>query len=211
MIGNTLKRYQPDFRYLCDDAETEGLNLFFSRPWEIAWLIADSKMIYEEEVHYPCFPDLKVSAQAALITGFNFADYKAKSEDPVKVLNRWEERIYDKSLGVLRQNGFYDGYIHATLRRLCGKDPRPDWSWYSRYWDTNCLSKAYRKEIKPDLSNMEIWHWKIQSIHEKLKTKLGVMCAEFKIPFDERESHKASYDIRKTRELFEVAKWQIEI
>lgn len=208
MIGSTLKRYQPDRRYAVLDAETEGLSLFYSRPWQWAWIIADAKQVYEREEHYVWWPDLKVSQQAAIITRFNYAVYKERAEDPHKILARLEERLYDTSLDIVGQNFIYDGYIHKTLRRLCGKEP--DYSWMDRMYDTNCLSKAYRKGWQPDVANMRVWNWKMQSVHEKLKTRLGVMCEEFGIPFDPYRAHEALYDVEKTRELYEKLKWCIE-
>lgn len=208
MLGMQLKRYQPDRRYWVADFETEGLNIFASRPWQVAWLVADAKNVYEREEHYIWFKDIRVSAQAALITRFNPAVYKDRAEDPHKILTRLEDRLYDTSLDVVGQNFFYDGYIHKTLRRLCGK--APDWSWMARMYDTNCLSKAYRKGWQPDVSNFLAWQFKMQSVHEKLKTRLGVMCVELGIPFDERRAHEAMYDVEKTRELFEALKWKVE-
>ncbi len=208
MIGSTLKRYQPDRRYWCGDKETEGLNLFASRPWQVAWLVADAKNVYEREEHYIWWPDLKVSQQAALITRFNPAVYKERAEDPRKILDRMEERLYDPSLDIVGQNFFYDGYIHKTLRRLCGLPP--DYSWMTRMYDTNCLSKAYRKGLTPDLNNFLAWQWRAQSIHEKLKTRLETMCGEFGIPFDPYRAHEALYDVDMTRLLYEKLKWVVE-
>lgn len=209
MIGTELKRYQPNRRYFVSDDETEGLNLFASRPWQIAGLVADAKQVYETVEKYIWWKDLKVSAQAAAITRFDYQRYKERAEDPAKVLAWLEERLYDTSLDVVGQNFFYDGYIHKTLRRLLGK--KPDWSWMTRMVDTNCISKAYRKGIKPDRENFLAWQWKMQSIRDKtLKTRLETMCNEFKIPFDGRMAHDAVYDITKTRELYEKQKWAVE-
>ena len=209
MIGNELKRYQPDSRYIVPDKETEGLNLFASRPWQIAWVIADAKQVYEKEEHYLWWPDLRVSQQAAIITRFNYQLYKERAQDPKKVLARYEERLYDPSIkNIVGQNFFYDGYIYNVLRRLCGLPP--DWSWMPRMIDTNCLSKAYRKGIQPDRANFLAWQWKMQSIHEKLKTRLETMCGELGIPFDPHMAHDAIYDVTKTRELYEKLKWSVE-
>lgn len=208
MIGSNLKRFQPDRRYFVSDDETTGLNLFASLPWQIAGLVADAKQVYEREEHYIWWPDLKVSAQAAAITRFNYAVYKDRAEDPAKVLAWLEERLYDTSVDVVGQNFFYDGYIHKTLRHLLGL--KPDWSWMVRMYDTNCLSKAYRMGVKPDLTNFLAWQWKMQSHHAKLKTRLETMCGEFQIPFDPTRAHDALYDIEKTRDLYEKLKWAVE-
>lgn len=209
MIGTNLKRFQPERRAMFDDSESEGLNLFFSRPWQVAWIIADAKTIHETFEADIWIADLKISAGAAAVTGFNFQAYKDRAQPADKILAKWEERIYDPSMDIVRQNGIFDGYMHNNLRRMLGK--KPDWSWMKRHIDTNALSKAYRLGLKPDLTNFEAWIWKAQSIHQKnLKTRLEVMCGEFKIPFDPREAHKAIYDCRKTRELYEALKFVVE-
>lgn len=208
MIGTNLKRFLPDKRYVVSDFESEGLSLYFSRPWQLAWLIADSKRVYEERDYYIWFADLKVSPQAALITGFNYAEYKERARPPLEVLNLYEERLYDTSLDVIGQNFFYDGYIHNTLRRVCGKPP--DWSWMKRMIDTNAISKALRKGWIPDIEKFLAWQWKTTSCHERLKTKLGTMCQEFGIEYSDIYAHDALYDVQKTRELYEALKWKME-
>lgn len=210
MIGSTLKRYQPDRRALFADKETEGLNLFASRPWEIAWLIADAKNVYEREQHFLWFKDLKVSQQAAQITRFNYALYKERAEDPRKVLDRYEERLFDTSLDVVGQNFFYDGDVHKTLRRVCGL-PYEGYSWLPRLIDTNCLSKAYRMGVQPDLANFLVWQFKMKNTKIKAKTSLGAMCEELGIPFDHYQAHEGLYDIDKTRDLYEKLKWKVEV
>lgn len=208
MIGSTLKRYQPDRRYTVQDAETTGLNLFESRPWQWAWLIADAKQVYEQQDRYIWWKDLYVSPTVAALTGFNPIEYKARAEEPRVVLDAIEERLYDPSLDVVGHNFFYDGYIHNTLRRLCGK--KPDWSWMTRMIDTNALSKALRKGWTPDLANFLAWQWKTTSCHERLKTKMGQMCVELGVEFDPELAHRAGYDVAKNRELYEKLKWAIE-
>lgn len=209
MIGSHLRRFQPERRYLVPDKETEGLSLFYSRPWDISWLIADANKVYEREQHYLWFPDLKVSQQAAQITRFDYVLYKDRAEDPRKVLDRYEERLFDTSLDVVGQNFFYDGYIHKTLRRVCGL-PFIDYPWLPRLLDTNCLSKAYRMSIKPDLVNFVAWQFKMKNTRIKAKTNLGAMCAEFGIPFDPHQGHNSLYDIDRTRDLFEALKWKVD-
>lgn len=208
VIGSELKRYQPEKRAFVSDYESEGLNLYASRPWQVAWLIADAKNVYEREEHYIWFKDLKVSAQAAFITRFDYQRYKDRAEDPHKILARFDERLYDTSLDIIGQNFFFDGYIHNTLRRICGK--QPDYSWMTRMYDTNCLSKAYRLGIQPDRTSFLSWQFKMQSIHSKLKTRLQTMCVEMGIAFDANRAHEALYDVDMTRLLYEALKWKVE-
>lgn len=211
MIGTTLRRYQPERRYIVGDKETEGVNLFYSRPWQIAYIIADSKTIHESVAEYIWWPDLDVSKEAAAKTNFNYVVYKEQAQPPQKVHDRFAERLHDPSIAdVVGHNFFFDGYMFNTLRRCIGLPP--DWSWLPKLCDTDALSRGYRKGLQPDMSNFVAWQYKMQSIRDsKLKTKLGQMCGEFGIEFSESEAHRADYDVSKTRLLFEQLKWKMEI
>ena len=44
-MKETLLRFNKNQRYVVFDTETEGLNLVTSRPWQIAWLVAQGDKI----------------------------------------------------------------------------------------------------------------------------------------------------------------------
>ncbi len=117
--------------------------------------------------------------------------------------------MFDTSLDIVGQNFFYDGDIHKILRRVCGLPFEP-YSWLPRLIDTNCLSKAYRMGIQPDMVNFLAWQFKMKSVRLKLKTRLETMCGEFGIPFDPYQAHSSLYDIDRTRDLYEALKWKLE-
>lgn len=209
MLGSTLKRYQPDRKYICADFETEGLNLFYSRPWQLAYVICDSKNIVESRTEYIFWPDLNISREAMIKTRFNQAEYKANARPPQDVLAELESKLYDQSLDVVGHNFFFDGYIHNTMRRIMGKTP--DWSWMNRLVDTLALSRGFRLGIQPDLNNFLSWQYKMISIRNgKLKTRLGQICQDLNIDFNENEAHRADYDVSKNRQLYEALKWKME-
>ena len=210
MIGTTLRRYQPERRYIVPDKESEGLNLFFSRPWQLAYIIADSKTIYESVMEYIWWPDLDVSKEAAAKTNFNYTVYKEQAQPPEKMLARYEERMHDPSIkDIVGHNFFFDGYMHNVLRRCVGK--APDWSWRDKLCDTDALSRGYRMGLQPDMTHFLGWQYKMQSVrNSKLKTKLGQMCTEMGVEFNEADAHRADYDVVKTRGLFEKLKWCME-
>jgi len=210
MIGMDLLRYKPDQKYIVPDKETEGVNLFYSRPWEIAYLIADANRIYERVTEYIWWDDLKVSDGAARITGFDFKTYKEQAKPAAEVLARYEERLFDPSMLVVGQNFYFDAYMHKTWRRALGMPE--DFSWMDRMFDTHCLFKAMKKGWAPDRTNYRAWQYRVQNWREKgLKSNLGLICREFGIEYDERDAHKALYDIEKTREVWEQIKWKVEV
>lgn len=210
MIGTNLLRYRPDQRFMVADKESEGLHLQRHRPWEVAYLICDAKQVYERVVERIWWPDLAITAEAARITRFNYADYKATAKPADEVLARYEERLYDPSIIPVGHNFYFDGYMHNNWRRGVGK--REDWSWLARMVDTHCLFKAMKKGWKPDLSDYESWQWRAQNWREKgLKSNLGFVCRELGLDYDETQAHGALYDIERTREVLFKEIWSVEV
>lgn len=210
MIGSELKRYAPNQRYMPADKETEGLNLHFDRPWEVAYMVCDANNVYERVVEYIWWPDLHVSAGAAAITRFNYAEYKEKALPAAEVLARYEERLFDPSTLIIGHNFYFDAYMHRSWRRGVGKEP--DWSWMDRMIDTHCLFKAMKKGWKPDLTDYRAWQYRVQNWREKgLKSNMGYVCRELGIEYDEHQAHGALYDIDKTRQVWENLKWKVEV
>lgn len=210
MIGSDLLRYQKAKPYMVGDKETEGVNLFFSRPWEVAYLIADSHGVKQSFTRYIWWPDLNISQGAAIVTNFHYAEYKEKAEPADKVLKEYEEILFDPSIDIIGHNFYFDAYMHASWRRALGMNP--DYSWMSRMYDTHCLFKAYKKGWTPDRQNYQSWQYKVQNwVENGLKSNLGFVCREFQIDYDSKLAHRALYDVEKTREVWEQIKWKIEV
>lgn len=212
MIGASLLRYHPDQRYLVGDKETEGVNLFFSRPWEVAYMVANANGIMERRTEMIWWPDLNVSKGAAIVTRFDYNEYKEKAQPADQVLARYEEYLFDPSTLIVGHNFYFDAYMHGTWRRALGK--REDYSWMDRMYDTHCLFKALKKGWIPDRENHRMWQYKCQNWVEKgLKSNLALVCRDpsFRIDYNHLEAHRALYDVEKTREVFEKIKWMIEI
>ena len=75
MTNNNL-RFNKDQRYVIFDTETEGLNLIKSRPWQVAWIIAQGDKIISRNDRFIHWPNLNVSEGAAKVTGFSMKEYK---------------------------------------------------------------------------------------------------------------------------------------
>ena len=81
-MTDTLLRFNRNQRYVVFDTETEGLNLIKSRPWQVAWLIAEGDKIISRTDRFIHWPNLNVSEGAARVTGFSKKEYEKNSRGP---------------------------------------------------------------------------------------------------------------------------------
>lgn len=203
MIGNDLLRYNLNGKkFLVMDFETESLNLFFARPWQLSWIICEGRNIVSEHDHFLKWPNLSVSKEAAEKTKFSQAKIDEKGESPASVLAKFDRFLYDEQYFIVGTNilGF-DAYIHNSLRRLCGF--KPDYSWINRLYDVNCLAKAWKLSLRihnDDLLNQQyqLYHF----VQRGLKTNLSQLCKDFEIDFDPERMHDGLYDVFKTKDVF---------
>ncbi len=216
-----------DQKYITFDTETEGLNLHNSRPWQLAWNRAKGNKSLNAENRFLYWSDLKVSRDAARITGFDIDFYENigrdnhkykifgkefKAENPEVVLNDFEKELYDPKNIIVGQNLLgYDVYIIATLQRICGK--KQDFSYLSRIYDTRPLGMAYREGLtKPKNCDMLSWQYKILN-DASLKAKVSQL-AQLKflgIEFDETKLHDALYDNEMCFQIFQAHKKNLSL
>ncbi len=212
MIGEDLLRYNKKQRYFLEDYETEGLNLYFSRPWQTAWMIFSlEEGIIEESDNYPWWPDLNVTAGAAIITKFNYNDYKAKAKDPKEILKIHDERLYDPSMIVIQHNGLrFDTHVHCTYRRLMGQ--KRDLSFMNRYIDTSQLIRGDKLGYKPDRNNFLSWMYKVSNVRKTgLKSNGKSVGEELGIEHDYDNLHDAICDNRLIHKIFLKYIWKVEL
>lgn len=220
MVGNTLLRYATDQKWLIWDIESNGLNLYGSLPWELSYAICSLKNgIESTHTHMIRWPQFRITEMLSYKTHFDKARYEAEAKPPEVVWEEFGSKLYSPEYRSLGHNllGF-DVYMIAVWRRLMGLTPDHSWIGGGARWpliDTAALAKAYKKRWTPDSSSPDAllsWMYKCESFNEKgLKTKLGVMCDEFKIEYDEAAAHSSLYDIQRNwlvaKELF----WKVEV
>jgi DNA polymerase III epsilon subunit-like protein len=209
---NNLLRYKKNQKYLVFDYETEGLNLHFSRPFQLSFIVGDINDNFKEYDYYIDIPDLKVSDEAAKVTRFSWEKYNRLKQDKELVLNEFEKYLYDEEYLIVGHNilGF-DVYLHNTHRRLCGR--QTDYSYLDRLIDTNCIAKSIKMSIGFDEDMPRIQKmYKLQSIvNRKIRTRLEALLKENNIDFDKDKLHDSLYDIQKNFDLFRKQLWQTEI
>lgn len=201
-LGQELLRFKPNQKYLIFDLETEGLNLGFSRPYQIAYITFTLDDILKVKEDAILWSDLKMSPGAAAVTKFDKKAYLKRARDAKEVLAEFEELLFNPEYIICGHNILgYDVMIHQVWRRQIGLPT--DYSYLARCIDTNILCKVYKKGLKIDRSNLLAFQMRLDSLIEKgLKTKLSIMAEEFKINFDETQLHDALYDVTLNIEIF---------
>lgn len=216
-VGSNLLRYQKDQLFVCPDVETTGLNLIHTLPFQIGYATFTLEKNLTKESRYIWWPELRMSADAARITRFDYNFYKERAEDPKKVLEEFEDILYSESYKCVSQNWLgYDSMIINSWRRALGLKPRYDYLYQPfKVYDTLCLSRAIKKGLKPDTSSSNAflaWQYKMQSIHQKgLKCSLGAMGKELGVEFNEGGLHEALTDVLLNVEVFRKQVWQMEL
>lgn len=213
MIGSELLRSSFEERYYCCvDTETESLNLFYARPWELYFQINHGSKVIEKHLYYIKWPNLKVSEGAARITGFNPRKIEELGKDPAEILGIFDKYLYDEKYLIIGANIVgYDAMIHNLWRNNVGKST--DYSWLGRLYDTNILAKMYRLQLnKPKDCSLLDWNFKLNRLVKKgMKTGLDAMATALEIPINANLRHTAEYDSNLTFEIFKRLVWKLEI
>ena len=190
-------------KLICVDYETEGLNLCYTRPWELAMDVYDKGKKLESKHAYIKWPNLNVSRGAAAATGFDPNKVEILGKDPKLICDKFFTYLYDESYTIIGHNILgYDAYIVNVCRRELGYPE--DYSFIRRMIDTHALSKAYKLKLRPDESeDFTAWQYRVMDLKAKgVKTNLAAMCQEFGIEFDKTKLHAAGYDISRNYEVF---------
>jgi hypothetical protein len=217
-IGSDLLRYAKDQEYMIWDDETEGLNLYYSRPWQKSWTVFKLGQKGEAHDYYPFFADLKVSKGAARTTRFDYGEYKSKASDPLEVLNKFEKDFLNPNIIKIGHNIYgLDIPIYLVFRRALGLET--DYGFLlnngNLFIDTNNLAKAHKKGFTiPPVRSREfiLFNFKMTAFHEKnLKTNLTHMGKEYGIEFDYDSVHRGNNDIALNALVWEKMVWNINI
>ena len=210
-MTNSLLRFRKKQKYIVFDFETEGLNLRYSRPWQLGFIVTEGKSVRKEYDFHIDVPDLDISEDAKRITRFDQAVHDKNKKNKEKVLEFFDSYLYNPDYLLVGHNVLgFDVYIHNILRQMCGKGA--DYSYIDRILDTNCLAKAYKLGLKHPDGNVTFWQCKLNNYVQKgLKTNQQALLKEFNIDFDPNRLHDAIYDVKMTLEIFYKLIWNVEI
>lgn len=213
-MNENLLRFNKKQKYIFFDFETCCLNLgsLDNKPWQLGFIIIENGRIVKKKDYWIQWPDLKMTAAAAKMTGWTKAKYDKKATDAKSILAEFEHYLYNKDYINVGHNilGF-DIYVHGIYRRCLGL--KPDYSYVYRSIDTLCLAKAIKNDIKFDRDdNLFSWQYRLNNmIDRKSKKKLIDLCKYYDIKIDENKLHDAMYDIEQNYEVFKKMLWEVNI
>jgi DNA polymerase III epsilon subunit-like protein len=210
-MQDNLLRFQKNQKYLVFDTETESLNLFKSRPWQISWAVAEGDKLIKHEDRFLFWEDLKMSDGAAKITRFDRVAWSKKAEDPVKVLADFDKYLYDPEYILLGANLFgFDIFQHNNARRESGL--KTDYSYIDRIIDVQALQKGIYMGLKSLPENRTAWHYQMQNFRQRgMKTSVKHLCSVYDIDYDENRAHNAVYDNSLVFQIFRKQIFSIEV
>ena len=209
-----LLRFKNNQKYLIFDYETCNLNLGLTatKPWQLGFLVCQGKKIIDKKDFYISWDDLKVSADAARITGFSKSKYNRLKKDANNVLEEFEKYLFNDEYIIIGHNVLgFDVYIHNLHRKLLKKPS--NYSYINRVIDTNCIARGLKNDISFS-KDSKLIEWQYKLLHHRVrgvKTNLKQLCKDYSIEFDENFLHDALYDVEKTFEVYHKMIWQIEI
>ena len=189
-------------KYIVFDTETEGLNLFSSKTWQLSWIVCQGNKILETHDEFIAHKELNIPTVVKNITGFDWDSYNSKSKSLSAVWSKFEKHLFDPQYIIVGQNllGF-DVYMIAILQRLLGQ--QPDYSYLSRIYDTRALGKAYREELQKPKGDFLSWQYKIINDRSlKAKASQNQLLKFFDIDFDESKLHDGLYDVQMCFKVF---------
>lgn len=211
LITNSL-RYKKDQKYIIVDFETECLNLLTSnRPWQLGMLVCQGTEILEFHNIYIKWPDLNVSAGAAMVTGYDHFTVQREGKDPRETLEWFDNYLYNKDYRIIFFNGLnFDYAVHNIWRKELGFET--DYSYIDRCIDVHALVKAWKLNYIINNDNFLFDQYKLLNFHQRgLKTNLSQSCKDLGVRVDENMIHDANYDVTITFLIFRELLKKLEI
>lgn len=211
MIGNDLLKYNIDNKkFIVFDFES-NLNLFFSTPFQLGFLICEGKNIKEEYDFYIKWPDLWVSDEVKKITHYNKERMEKEGKDPKEIFSIFEKYINNSEYYIVGANilGFDTMLLYNCLKRLGLKY---NYEFLNRCYDVNALFKAYKLGLKPNYDHFLAWQYSINDFKRRgLKSSVSYVAKEFKISFDEENLHDGLNDCKLTWQNFLQLIYKIDV
>jgi DNA polymerase III epsilon subunit-like protein len=210
-MQSNLLRFNKKQKYIVFDTETESLALALTRPWQLSWLIYEDGKISKNEDHLLYWKDLNISADAARITHFDYNNWKEKAKDPLTILKKFEEYLYNPEYLIIGANLFgFDIYVINSLRKYLGLES--DYSYIDRVLDIQCLQKGIYLGLKELPSKRTAWQYQMYHyVKRGVKTSVKHLAGLYDIPYDENNAHDAKYDNLLCLEIFKKQILTIEV
>lgn len=194
MINGDLLRYNlENKKFVVFDFEGD-LNLYFSTPFQLGFIVYHGNQIQKEYDFYIKWPNLYISDFVKQYAHYNPHRMEREGKDPKEVFEIFGQFLNNPEYNIVGANilSFDCNLAYNCFKRLGMKH---NWDFLARCYDTNPLFKGYKLDVKPDNNNLLAYQYSMNSILRKgLKSNVGHVAKEFGIPFDEARMHDGIYD-----------------
>jgi DNA polymerase III epsilon subunit-like protein len=211
-MDDNFLRFDKTKKYLWCDVETENLCLHqsFNVPWQIGMILVEGLTIKESHNIYIKWPNIRMSKDAARITGYDQKVIDKKGIAPEEALDIFEKQYNNSDVFAGHNILGFDIFVVEGWRKLLGKPATPIAS-EKEIIDTLCLAKAIHKDIKkPD--NITPLIFQIKMLNERVKgskLKLSDLAKKYDIEMDEAKLHDADYDLQLNIQIWDKMKYEI--
>jgi len=203
ILNKNLLRFNfKNKKFICIDTETNGLNLFYSEPFNVGFNIYSNDKIEESQNLYVDIPNYKISSELAKKVHYDESVIKSQGKTAKEVYSLLKKYLDNKDYFIIGSNYLnYDAMVIKNSAERCGVNIGYDY--LDRVYDCNSLFKALKLNVPPDNKNLLSFQWKMNSIVKKgLKSSVGFACKEFGIEYNHEEAHSAIYDVTRSHQIF---------
>ena len=92
-MKNNLLRYNKNQKYIFFDYETEGLNLYSSKPFQLSFITSEGSKETSRNDYYIDWPNLKVSSFIEKLTNLSWPVFHKTKQKPEDVLTHFEKYL----------------------------------------------------------------------------------------------------------------------
>lgn len=206
---NNFLRFDQSSKFCFFDFETEGLNLFSARAWQAAVIMAVGDNPVEKKSMYVHWKDLKVSAEAARITGYDEAKVRRAGLAPEVALDYLEKKFNEADYVIGHNVIFYDNYIYRAWCRRLGRKPI---DLREKLLDTFLFAKSIKLNIpfRPEVDRFAFFMKLYSEIVKRLGCSLPVLAKEYGFG-DTEGAHDALFDLEMNLFVWNKIKWSIPV
>ena len=215
-MDGELLRYNKNINYTFLDFETFNLFLNFAhnRPWQAGILNVRGEQIknfLDIHINWPDAPNLKISAEAAIITRFDKQAHDAKAIGPKEAFDKFWPSLVNCDYLIMHNGLKFDLYLLKDYSEMM----KVNWKFLvNKIIDTNAIAKGIKLGIpynSRDGSFIEYQYRMANTFAKGVKTNLTALGKEYGIEHDYGNLHDALQDITLNLKVWNRLKFQIEI
>ena len=202
MLDDLLKYTIKEKKILFFDLESNSLNLFFARPFDISFVIYHGYQKVEEKQFYVKWPGYKINEELAKKVHYNKEVIDKVGLAPkraMEIVNEYINGKYDIISGNNLLN--YDSMVLYNSCKEVGTNL--GYQWLRKIYDCNSIFKGMKRNLKPDFDNFLSWQLSQNNFVQRgLKSNVAYICNEFGIQYNSEELHGSIADSRLSAQIF---------